>query len=103
MNGGREVRLERLLGRLVVDATGRPAGRIEDVEAEPDGDAYLVTHALLGPDSRLPQLLAVAYHLPTLRALGLGRKPHVRRVPWTWLDLSDPERPRLRPSVLEDD
>jgi sporulation protein YlmC with PRC-barrel domain len=99
----REMRLERLLGRLVVDATGRPAGRIEDVEAEPDGDAYLVTHALLGPESRLAQLLAAGYQLPMFRALGLGRKPHIRRVPWAWLDLSDPERPRLRASVVGDD
>jgi len=102
MSAGPEVRLERLLGRPVLDATGRPAGRIEDVEAEPAGDAYVVTHVLLGPDSRLAQLLAVGYQLPMLQALGLGRKPHIRRVPWTWLDLSDPERPRLRPSVLED-
>jgi sporulation protein YlmC with PRC-barrel domain len=103
VSASREVRLERLLGRLVVDATGRPAGRIEDIEAEPDGDAYLVTHALLGPESRLAQLLAAGYLLPKFRAVGLGRKPHIRRVPWTWLDLSDPERPRLRRSVLEDD
>ena len=100
MSASREVRLERLLGRLVLDASGRAAGRIEDVEAEPDGDAYLVTHVLLGPDSRLAQLFAVGYQLPTLRAFGLGRKPQIRRVPWSWLDLPDPERPRLRESVL---
>jgi sporulation protein YlmC with PRC-barrel domain len=102
MSAGREVRLERLLGRLVLDATGRPTGRIEDVEARPDGDAYVVTHVLLGPDGRLAQLLAGAYELPTLRGLGLGRKPRIRRVPWEWLDLSDPECPRLRASVRED-
>ena len=30
---GREVRLERLLGRVVGDAAGRPVGRIEDMRA----------------------------------------------------------------------
>jgi hypothetical protein len=99
----REVRLERLLGALLVDAAGVPVGRIEDVEAVPAGDTYLVTHVLVGPDSALAQLLAFGHQLPTLRALGLGRKPQIRRIPWAWLDLSNPERPRLRASVLGGD
>ena len=98
----REVRLERLLGKLVVDAFGLPFGRIEDVIAEPQGDEYLVTHLLIGPNSRLAQLLASAHELPTLRALGLGRRPRVRRVPWSWFDLTDPDRPQLRRSVADD-
>ena len=99
----RQVRLERLLGKLVVDAFGLPFGRIEDVIAEPQGDEYLVTHILIGPDSRLAQLLASAHELPTLRALGLGRRPRIRRVPWSWFDLTDPDRPKLRRSVADDD
>ena len=98
----REVRLERLIGKLVVDAFGLPFGRIEDVIAEPQGDEYLVTHLLIGPNSRLAQLLASAHELPTLRALGLGRRPRVRRVPWSWFDLTDPDRPQLRRSVADD-
>ena len=98
----REVRLERLLGKLVVDAFGLPFGRIQDVLAEPHGDEYLVTHILIGPDSRLAQLLASAHELPTLRALGLGRRPRIRRVPWSWFDLTDPDRPQLRRSVADD-
>ena len=99
MTRPREVRLERLLGRPLVDALGLVVGRIEDVEARPDGDEYVVTHALVGPESRLVRLLAFMHQLPTLRATGVGRKPRVRRVPWGWLDLTDPERPRLRASV----
>jgi sporulation protein YlmC with PRC-barrel domain len=99
MTPAREVRLERLLGRLLVDAAGLAVGRIEDVEAEPDGDEYVVTYALVGPEGRLARLLAFMHQLPTLRAAGLGRKPRVRRVPWAWLDLTNPERPRLRASV----
>lgn len=99
MSAPREIRLERLLGRPVVDAFGMRFGRIEDVVAEPNGDEYLVTHVLIGPDSRVAQLLASAHQLPPLRALGLGRRPRIRRVPWSWLDLTDPEQPRLRRSA----
>jgi hypothetical protein len=33
--------------------------------------------------------------LPTLRALGIGQQRRLRPMPWHWIDLSDPERPRL--------
>ena len=101
MTQPREVRLERLLGRLLVDEFGVAVGRIEDVEAEPEGDDYVVTHALVGPEGRLTRLLAFTHQLPTLRAIGLGRKPRVRRVPWAWLDLSDPWHPRLRQAPVD--
>jgi sporulation protein YlmC with PRC-barrel domain len=97
------VRLERLLGRLVVDHLGVPVGRIEDVETEPDGEAYRVTQVIVGPEGSVAQLFAFGYQLPTLRALGLGRKPRTRRLPWSWLDLSDPEHPRLRREVRSDE
>ena len=101
MSAAGEVRLERLLGRQLVDAAGRAVGRIEDVEAEPEGEEYLVTHVVVGPEGWLEQLLGAAHQLPTLRGLGLGRKPRMRRVPWQWLDLSDPEHPRLLASVAD--
>jgi len=93
------LRLERLLGRLVVDHLGTAVGRIEEIESEADGEVYQVTHVILGPEGRGARLFAFGYQLPTLRALGLGRKPRTRRLPWTWLDLSDPEHPRLRREV----
>jgi sporulation protein YlmC with PRC-barrel domain len=95
MTAPQTIRLERLLGTLVVDARGYAVGRIEDVLAEPDGEEYLVTQVVLGPHGRLSRLLAFGYQLPTMRARGLARQPRIRRVPWDWLDLSDPERPRL--------
>lgn len=91
------IRLERLLGRLVVDHLGMAVGRIEEVESRPDGDAYRVTHVILGPEGRIARLFAFGYQLPTFRALGLGRRPRTRRLPWAWFDFADPERPRLRP------
>jgi hypothetical protein len=102
MSAPQEIRLERLLGKLVLDAAGWPVGRIEEVLAQPEGDAYLLTHVVIGPDSRLAQWLAAAHQLPTLRALGLSRRPSIRKVPWTWLDLTDPDKPRLHRAVLGD-
>jgi sporulation protein YlmC with PRC-barrel domain len=93
------IRLERLLGRLVVDHLGTAVGRIEEVESQPDGEVYRITHVILGPDGRVARMFAFGYELPTFRALGLGRKPRTRRIPWAWLDLTDPERPRLRQEV----
>ena len=102
MSRARELPLERLLGRLLVDARGIPVGRIEDVDAYPEGGEYVVTHVLVGPAGRLARLRAAFHLLPTLRALRLGRAPRTRRVPWSWLDLQDPEHPRLLPSVRDE-
>jgi sporulation protein YlmC with PRC-barrel domain len=99
MTRQRGIRLERLLGRMVVDHLGTAVGRIEEVESEPDGEVYRVTHVILGPEGRIARLFAFGYQLPTFRALGLGRKPRTRRLPWAWLDLSDPAHPRLRAEV----
>lgn len=95
------LRLERLLGRRLVDALGYDVGSIDDVVAEPVGDEYLVTHVVVASADRLGYLLGFVHQIPTLRALGLGRRPRIRRIPWTWLDLSDPERPRLLRTVAD--
>jgi hypothetical protein len=103
MMAPRKVRLERLLGRPLVDAHGHTVGAIEDVVADPVGEEYHVTHVVVGPHAWLPRLLAFWHQIPTLRALGLGRRPRLKRLPWTWLDLSDPEHPQLVPSVVDSD
>ncbi len=96
-----ELRLERLIGRILTDAVGNPVGRVEDVVAEPDGDDYLVTHLVVGPHTRLARWLAFGHQIPVLDAVGFGRAPRVRRIPWTWLDLSDADHPRLLRSVID--
>jgi len=95
------LRLERLMGRPLVDALGHEVGCIEDVVAEPAGDEYLVTHVVVTSANRLGHFLGFMHQIPTLRALGLGRRPRVRRIPWTWLDLSDLDRPRLLRTVVD--
>ena len=102
MTATASLRLERLMGRRLVDAQGHAVGCIEDVVAEPVGDEYLVTHVVVTSAKRLGQLLGFMHQIPTLRALGLGRRPRVRRIPWTWLDLSDPDRPRLLRTVVDE-
>jgi hypothetical protein len=90
-----ELRLEDLLGKVVRNDFGRAIARIEDLWAEPEGEDYVVTKFLLGPLESWRRVLAFAGQLPTFRALGLGGKSQLRPIPWHWLDLSDPERPRL--------
>jgi sporulation protein YlmC with PRC-barrel domain len=98
MMPGREIRLEELLGRVVRTAAGRPVGRIEDVTAEPEGEEYLVREVILGDLGLRARLFAVAAQLPTFRALGFGGRYRTRAIPWEWLDLSDPSRPRFIPT-----
>jgi len=100
MTARTSLRLERLLGRRLIDAHGHVMGSIDDLVAQPVGDEYLVTHVIITSSNPLARLLGFAHQIPTLRALGLGRRPRVRRIPWSWLDLSDPEQPRLLPTVV---
>jgi hypothetical protein len=95
----REVQLERLLGRLVRSAAGRPIGRIEEVRARPDGEDYVVYEVVIGELGLMAKLSSMAAQLPTFRALGLAGRYRTRAIPWDWLDLSDFEHPRFHPSV----
>ena len=91
----REVRLEELLGRPV-DGPGGPFAQVEEVRVEPEGDDYVVHSFILGPFGLRAKLDALLWSVPTLRALGLGKKHRTRVVPWDMIDLSDPCHPKLR-------
>jgi hypothetical protein len=86
----RLVRVEDLLGRRVEDARGQSAGRIEEVRAEPRGDQHVVSEFLLGPGALLERL--------GIRRLFRRPEP-LRVVRWDQIDLSRPDRPRLRCAV----
>lgn len=90
-----EIRFEDLIGKTVRNPYGRAIGRIEEARVEPQGEDYLVTEFLIGPLELWPRILAFIGEVPTLSALGLGHQRRFRPVPWQWIDLSDPERPRL--------
>ena len=68
---GREIELGALVGRKVRDAEGRVLGRVKELVAEislDEGSEYVVREFRVGSYS----------------------------VPWELMDLSDPERPRVR-------
>ncbi len=90
------VHFELLLGRKVHDSEGRRVGRILEVHAEPEGKDCVVREYLLGTAALLTRL-----GISAERLLGLPVHREPVRVPWDQMDLSDPERPRLRCSVEE--
>jgi hypothetical protein len=94
----REIRLEEILGRVVLTAAGRPVGRIEEVTVMPEGEDYVVRDVVLGDLGLRARLFSMAAQLPTLKALGFGGRYRVRAVPWEWLDFSDPAQPRFMPA-----
>jgi hypothetical protein len=93
--GAQEIRFEELIGRQV-DGPGGPFAQIEDVRIMPIGEDYVVHSFILGPLGFRAKLDALFWAVPTLRALGPGKKHRTRVLPWDMLDLSDPSHPRLR-------
>lgn len=95
--GAREVHLERLLSKRVLDVHGRSAGRIEEVRGVRHGSVLEVREYLLGPAALLTRVIRTTLRLPVLRLAARGPlAPSPHRVPWEAMDLSDPEHPRLR-------
>ena len=94
---GREVRAELLLGRKVLGPGGRVDAHIEEIVLEPRGEDYVVREYLSGPEGFLEEIFDFAAGVPLLRSIPLlGRRIRRRPIRWEWLDLSEPERPRLR-------
>jgi hypothetical protein len=90
--GDRMVRLDRLLGRNVLDRAGHRVGRLEEFRAEPQGPRLLVTGYVIGAAGLLERLgLAVK--------LLIGRRVGGYLASWDQLDLSDETRPRLTCAV----
>jgi len=85
------VRLQELVGKLVLDVNGARVGRIRCVRAERDGDDCVVREYEIGAAALLSR-----FGISALSLIGwpLGREPLC--VPWNQLDVSDPQRLRLR-------
>jgi hypothetical protein len=99
----RELRLELLLGRVVLSPGGRPVGRIEELRARPEGEDYVVYEVVLGDLGLRARIFGMIAQLPTLKALGLPGRYRTRAIPWDWMDLTDPERPRFRSSATPEE
>jgi hypothetical protein len=91
----REVRLETLVGRRVVDSDGHLVGHLEEVVARREGRALIVVEFRLGAYALMHRLADAAMGRVLLRVLPFSR-PLLYRVPWRVLDLSDPARPTFR-------
>jgi sporulation protein YlmC with PRC-barrel domain len=88
------VRVEDLLGRVVVGTDGERAGRLQEIRTQRDGDDLVVREYLLGPFGLMERLAAAPFVRGGLRPFGV-RAIGGWRVPWDKLDLSDPHHPRL--------
>ncbi len=96
-----EIHLELLLGRRVLDSTGKTVGRIEEVRAQQQGDEWVVHEYLIGYAALLERLSAWTIGLGILHLLGARNIHGGYRVPWEQLDLANPQQPRLRCSLDE--
>ena len=89
-----ELRIDRLLGRRVLAANGRPAGRLEEFRAEVRDGHCVITEYVIGEAGLLERLGIIARGL-----FGLPRQGYVAR--WDQIDLSNLETPRLTCPVEE--
>src|SRR4051812_32683916 len=98
----RRVQLQHLIGTKVCDASGRFAGRIEEVRAtNSPTEGCCVSEYMLGRQGLIARLSIADASMLVLRFLGATRPATGRRVPWQQLDFSDPKHPRLRCTVAE--
>jgi hypothetical protein len=84
-----EIRVDRLLGRRVYARNNRRVGRIEEFRVEKRGSGWVIVAYVLGSAGLLERLDV------GLRLL-LGSKRHNVIARWDQMDISDPDRPRLR-------
>jgi hypothetical protein len=88
-NDGREIRIEHLLGRPVLGGNNQNVGRLEEFRVEAHRDSYLVTDYVIG-EAGLFERLGVGFKLL------FGRRGGGYIARWDQLDISDPDRPRLK-------
>ncbi|WP_414514973.1 hypothetical protein [Nostoc sp. PCC 9305] len=91
----REIHLELLLGKQVLDSTGKPVGRIEEVHAQQQGEEWVIQEYLIGTTAVLERLSAWAIGLRILHLLGAHKIHNGYTISWEQLDLTNPEKPCL--------
>ena len=89
-----ELRLDRFLGRAVLARNSQRVGRLEEFRAETHDGKCTITEYVIGAAGLLERLGVAAKLLVGGRGGG-----YVAR--WDQLDISDPERPRLKCGVEE--
>lgn len=91
----REINIESLVGKKVVDVHGARAGRIEEMLVAKRGTDFVIVELHLGAAAGLERIMnwAGSIRLVTFFDRFTTRR---RRVPWDQIDLEDLEHPRLR-------
>ena len=97
----RECRAELLIGRRVVDVDGDVVGRLEEIIADYVDDEYVVREFHVGAYAALERLGTGMLGRSLLRLIGGDRIYTGYAVPWSQMDLSDPERPRVTVAKAE--
>ena len=92
--GPHELRIDRLLGREVLAANGRPAGRLEEFRAEVRDGRCVITEYVIGSAGLFERLGVAARGL-----FGLPRQGRVAR--WDQIDFGNLETPRLTCPIEE--
>ncbi len=98
----RELHLELLLGKCVVDIVGDRVGHIEEVIAKQQGDKWVISEYEIGVAAAVERFSAWGVGTKLLQLFG-SRKAKLGgyRVPWDKIDLSELDRPRLTCTVEE--
>jgi sporulation protein YlmC with PRC-barrel domain len=89
----RELHVELLTGRKVVDRNGKKVGRIEEIVAEYRGSELIVEEVHVGRRGFAERF--------SLRGIGRLRDKTPAKLRWEDLDFSDPEHPRLKVAIDE--
>ncbi len=91
----REIHLEILLGKRVLDSTGKEIGRIHEMRAAQQGDEWVIQEYVIGPAALLERLSAWTIVRTILPLIGAREIHGGYIVHWNQLDLTNPEKPRL--------
>lgn len=101
----REILLNDLIGKVVRDPDGRKVGRIEEllaiIELHADDNDYVVSEFAVGAYGLLEAFTGGAFARRLLQRLGRFASYRRYRIQWDRIDLTDPDRPRLKVSRAE--
>ena len=94
-----QIHVERMLGKRVFALNGRSVGRLQEIRASVDRNNCYVKEFIVGSYGMFERLSAMSIGRAIYALFHSDNRSHGYLVPWNELDLSDPDRPRLRCEV----
>jgi sporulation protein YlmC with PRC-barrel domain len=92
--------VSHLIGRVVRDSDGHKVGRVEEllarIELHEHGNDYVVAEFHVGAYGLLEALTGGVFAQKLVQRIGSVVGYRRFRIPWEWMDLSDPVHPRLK-------